>query len=437
MPRLVIDPVARTICLRDRVWRFEWEPAAATAAIDIDGRRFELHELTWRQKRNVARAAQKLRASDEALGALLLDACLPPRTVPPIAADDREALAHLAGWLMADGSAVPWEPAALARVTLEVCRAAQMSPQALDDISAADVESMWEVVRLDASPAAPAFAADSAPSGVKKIVIVPDPAHRASSSDGAGSPSPSRTGVAEPDVAQAGVLALHTSERAAEEVRTVPHGSPNDVLHVVQRGGQDRARPEVGCESPHSVQAGAPDGMRRDGPRDVRRDDAQAAPSAATAVSHTGAGPRRAVRDVRRSVASFRVRALAGPAVREKGADAVRVDSRPAGSEPCLQHAQPLAGAAPQSAPAAAQPGSDPGRWRFRRVPDSGPLPVRRRGPADPGPGQPGWPFEPLLDERDDPFATVDDQQRPAADLATLGDDLARAAIEAGIDLED
>jgi len=68
MPRVVIDPVARTIGLRDRVWRFEWEPAAACAAIDFGARRFALHDLTWRQKCNLARAAQMAAERPDASG---------------------------------------------------------------------------------------------------------------------------------------------------------------------------------------------------------------------------------------------------------------------------------------------------------------------------------------------------------------------------------
>jgi hypothetical protein len=174
---VVVDPVGETIRVDARVWPFVWDPSAAAITVELSDHSYTLNEITWRQKRNLARARER---AGLPLRRALVRACLrEPRSLPadPI---ENEALASLAEWLVATGRELPWEPAILARAMLDVCRAASLTPAEVDELPASDVEELWLAVRGEPLRAVPASAEGghevAIPArGFKKIVVVPDP----------------------------------------------------------------------------------------------------------------------------------------------------------------------------------------------------------------------------------------------------------------------
>jgi len=419
MPRSVIDPVARTIHLRDRAWPFEWEPAAATAAIELGTQRFELRELSWRQKRNLARAAQKLgAAADEALGTLLLEACVAGRADLPSDPDEREALTRLTAWFLADGSSVTWDPAQLARVTLDVCRSAQIAPQALDDMPASDVEALWQVARQDAPPAVPR-SPEPDNGGFNRIVIVPDP-HQADARSATLTAPAQQHGSALP------TEAAPTGPTATQPEATLPppRVRPTAVAEPPNRPGRDvqtwggaagRVRATRPAAAPYiRVRSLTRPAVDVAGPGAADRHVPGATPLAPTrSVDATRSGHPAVLFSARRQ----------DPREQADAPPAAAVSTRP--SSAVVRPADP---ARQVRAVATPDPVGEPGLSAAR---SSSPGPVS--APAGGALPQPDW--NPFIDERD-PFGDEPARTTSLLDGDAFADDLERAALDAGIDLE-
>ncbi|MGC4084798.1 MAG: hypothetical protein QM736_22470 [Vicinamibacterales bacterium] len=416
MSRFAVDPVARTIRAGDRVWPFEWEPAAATAAIVLEGRPFELQPLTWRRKCNLARAARKIGPSDEALGALLASACLPPRTSLPTGPLERAVLVRLARWLIADDADVdvPWDPAILARIAVDVCRAAHVSPQSLDLLPAADVESMWHAVQQpDDTPVTSARAAEPPAPGFKKIVVVPDPI----ASEETTVETSSRSG--EPS---ARVASSANTEQAFSTSSSTQETSAIGLVSTERRVSM-RAMP-VAQTVPHSARR--VDAPRTSAPFRVRT---------ANPVSSAPPNPRVSAAPGRVMDVSLHARPTppnaAQPIVPARGTTEASAAAN--SSEPVSRLNAAPAGILPPAiadgATATVAEHVAPTRTRTQSQ-----TPSRAATPFADAP-----PYDPFMSDAD-PFADEERDARNARDAAAdrfaIADDLARAALDAGFDLE-
>lgn len=139
--RVAIDPLEETVRIGGGVWRFDWDASTGKLSIELGGRTYELHGITWRQKVNLARAVS---AGTLPIARGVLRASLGQGGAVPADNEQREVLTALAQWLTAGSDPLPWDPATLARVTMGVCRESGFRPRDLDELPAGDIEDMWK-----------------------------------------------------------------------------------------------------------------------------------------------------------------------------------------------------------------------------------------------------------------------------------------------------
>jgi hypothetical protein len=162
----LINEAAAEVSVDAQTWKFALDVGRGTACIEIEGARFTLHAQSWQQKRMLARFAHlgETFLEDQLLRSSLVGvASLPEGSA-------REALVALARWINGPcgNAGLPLDQQLLARVTLQVCRAMQAAPQALDSLDAAEVEMLWQAARLDAPET------EQADAHANRILIVPD-----------------------------------------------------------------------------------------------------------------------------------------------------------------------------------------------------------------------------------------------------------------------
>jgi hypothetical protein len=184
-----VDAGSACVRLGDESWPFELDCRDGSALVEIGGRAARVRPLRWREKLSLARFAHLGTpfVEEQQLRIALDDA-----PVPSIE-EERAALCALAVWVAAPGGEfVPFEPRALAGVTLDVCRAVGLKPGDLDRRDAYEVEALWLVAagRIEHLPVAPSStggpaktSSEPAPetweSELTRIEIVPDGASRA------------------------------------------------------------------------------------------------------------------------------------------------------------------------------------------------------------------------------------------------------------------
>src|SRR5262245_15456556 len=107
-PTVVVDAAGETIRVDDRVWPFVWDPSAASITIELSGHLYTLADITWRQKRNLARARER---AGLPLRSAVARACLRESRTLPADPFESEALVSLAEWLVSTRQELPWQPA--------------------------------------------------------------------------------------------------------------------------------------------------------------------------------------------------------------------------------------------------------------------------------------------------------------------------------------
>lgn len=487
--RAAIDPLEETVRIGGGVWRFDWDASTHTLSIELGGRTYQLHGITWRQKVNLARAVS---AGTLPAARGVLRASLGPGGAVPDDEEHREVLTALAEWLTAGSDPLPWDPATLARVTIGVCREAGFAPRDLEALPAADIEDMWKglaaaspspetVAAAPPPPALPPFRND----GFNRIIIVPDPP--AVVPEGASSASVEADLQVGPGAA-GGMLEPLTPPEAPVTRLASPFNRRADIVAIAGPAGFAAAPPVTSAiqraevrEAPVVVAPaaeGAPLTVQPPAaaPHEQRaRTSPAATPTAAPLPPHVSATPPVAPPPgsasapapapvasplPSRGFASVQRRTVATPAAREQSS-ADSVSNRT--SLPTRYRM-----VSPSSAPARAS--------RFSpTAPAVSPMPPARAAePASPVPAPP--PIVPVdtldaahalpaatgvamavvpetlppsrqagappFDERDlIPFLTTGDDTRRAAPSHTdvvrrFEDDLARAAVEAGVELE-
>ena len=453
--RVAIDPLEETVRIGGGVWRFDWDASTGRLSIELGGRTYELHGITWRQKVNLARAVS---AGTLPIARGVLRASLGRGGAVPADDQQREVLTALAEWLTASSDPLPWDPATLARVTMGVCRESGFAPRDLDELPAADIEDMWKgidatataprVERVDAPavepvaappPAARPPAINPAPAfrgteGFNRIIIVPEPA----------APTPAEA-----------------VDAPGRSVAPSPFNLRGDTVGAPGPAGFAAAPPDFQPEHPSAEKTplvahpgiGRPESTTEPSVPHLRR---LRVPSAAVQASAPF---------LRASAPSVRA---AAPVARQ--AVPVRADQQTSAAEsgsprtlvPARYRMESSASAPRRPSPAsptgpAVSPQPAPRSVDADRLPSPPPLlPVEaldtsRLLPASSGIAMPVVAVEPAavpqrrsppLDERDlIPFLTTRDDTRAAAPWSAgvarrFEDDLTRAAIEAGVDLE-
>ena len=469
--RAAIDPQEETVRISGRVWRFDWDASTGTLSIELDGRTYRLHGITWRQKINLARAVS---AGMLPAARGLLRAALGPGTAVPADEEQRDVLTALAEWLTAGTDPLPLDPPTLARVTIGVCREAGFAPRDLDDMPAADIEDMWkgfgaEPPNVGAAITEPPPPATSEPpmppapplfrtsEGFNRIIIVPEP------------PPAVRP---EPVSAAAAEGSLEPSAPTPETIsRRVPFDRPPDIVAISGAPGFAPApastspspaspriptvpAPESAALPPHAAAsaptaASTPRSLAASAPSSPST--APAAPSAEATAPAASGRPSAPLNVQRRSTAArLQVRqSLAESGVSRTPSPGRYRMASPANPPARSSNFSPTApAAAPLPTPRAAEPASplpEPPPMLPVEALEVAPLPAAAGAPmsiaaaAPPAVAQRGAaPFE----ERDlIPFLTTNDGPRAAtpwsADVVRrFEDDLARAAIEAGVELE-
>jgi hypothetical protein len=406
----------------------------------------------------------------------VLRASLGPGSAVPDDEQHREVLTALAEWLTAGSDPLPWDPATLARVTIGVCREAGFAPHDLEALPAADIEDMWKgLAAASPSPETVAAAPPSPPlpqfrnDGFNKIIIVPDPpaagvgaGRQVGPSDAPSEPIAPR--LASPFNRRADIVALAgpagfaaappatSAIQPAEDVRE----APVVVSHAAESAPLTAQPP---APAPHAPQTRIPP---------AATPTAAPLPPHASATAPVSPPPGSASGPVPAPVASplpsrvsasVQRRTVAAPAAREPSS------AEPGSSRVSLPARYRMV--SPSSAPS-----------RSSRFSPTGPAvspmpPARAAEPASPVPAPPLVPVDtldaahalpaatgvamavvpeamppslhagaPPFDERDlIPFlATGDDTPRAAPShtdvVRRFEDDLARAAVEAGVEME-
>ena len=431
--RAAIDPLEETVRISGRVWRFDWDASTGTLSIALDdGRTYELHGMTWRQKVNLARAVS---AGMLPIERGVLRAALGPGATVPADDQHREVLTALAEWLTAGNDPLPWDPATLARVTIGVCQQAGFRPRDLDELPAADIEDMWKGLRAEspsvepvaaaappAPPPPPAFRGRST-EGFNRIIIVPDPPAPTSAPARAPSPAPAET-----------VSAGQRDAEPPEPEATAPREASlstvaTDVVAAIGPSGFVAAPAETSPE--RTSAAAAPPASRAYRLRVPTAAAPTSAPLPVHASSSASAPAAVPLSPVPAPAASSH--ASAPLSVRRPSA-AARLEPQPSPVESGV-NGTPLPARyrmeSPESAPARPSNFSP-------TAPAAEPLPPARAiGPESPRPDPP--PMLPVEGLDLIPFLTASDdtRARPDADVTRrFADDLTRAAIEAGVELE-
>jgi hypothetical protein len=421
------------------VWRFDWDASTGKLSIELGGRTYELHGITWRQKVNLARAVS---AGTLPIARGVLRASLGQGGAVPADEEQREVLTALAEWLTAGSDPLPWDPATLARVTMGVCRESGFRPRDLDELPAGDIEDMWKGIDttaprvervvapgvepvaapgIDAVPApappraTPPPATNPAPAfrgteGFNRIIIVPDaePLPFSRRDDTVAASDPLGFAAAPPD--------SRLEEASAEETPLVAHPGIGRPELTTQPSVPHLRRLRVPSTA---VQASAPS-LRAAAP--LAR---QAVPVRADQQSSAEPGSTRTLVPAR-----YRMESPALPPRRASSASPTgpAVSPLPA-ARPSVADTLP---SPPSALPAEALDTS-------RLLPTGGRIAMPVVAVEPPAVPQRS---SPPLDEGDlIPFLTTRDDTRAAASWSAgvarrFEDDLTRAAVEAGVDLE-
>ena len=165
--KAVVDEHQRVVRVEGQSWPFELDCRTGTVALALEGTTLVLRRHSWREKRNMAHFAH---LGENFLKHQFLQLSLVDEGLLPENKAAREALWVLARWMNGPQEKVvlPLDQALLATVTLELCRAMAISPAALEDLEAAEVEALWQAAGGERRPAAD-------PSPGTRIVVVPDP----------------------------------------------------------------------------------------------------------------------------------------------------------------------------------------------------------------------------------------------------------------------
>lgn len=177
-----LDGPAQRIVCGDCEWPFQVDCRDDSVSLDLNGTRYRVRPLLWREKLALARFAGlgDTFLKDEFVRLSLAD----PDTIPRNG-EEADVLFELARWFNApnENASLPFDPTTLARVTVDLCRALGLAPRDFDGRDANEVELMWAALRSessagdDASPPALGrqFAAGLESKETTKIMVVPDP----------------------------------------------------------------------------------------------------------------------------------------------------------------------------------------------------------------------------------------------------------------------
>lgn len=427
--RVRSEPATGLLVVEPAGVRFQLDGANGTAALALGGRRFRLRPLRWSEKLRLARFSH---LGPDFLDAQLVRIGLGDAPAPEPTSTDHAVLLAIARWLnglAADPTGLPLDPALLATVTLEVCRALGGQPTGLAACDAAEVEQLWSGVRAASRTDEPARAEPSSGrqpgpalgEGLTRIVVLPDPEHdqapaaaAARASQASSSPEPPVAGPAPRDPAAgpatgrpASRAALAPTDAASPASPPAPARAPR--FRVVDPaavfGGREATRPTAasGGAAP-SRPADAEPGLPSVPPSDA----GQALPSPRPAAARPDAAP---VGD------PFRATGQSG------------LGAATALAAPIVAPPRPL----PHGAPAAASPFARTGRPDPAPIDDGADAATAGVGAGAPriGDGDAADPSVPARPAAARPLPTVD---RDAL-FEAFGEQLEQAADELGIDV--
>lgn len=140
-----VDASAGAVVDGDDTWSLRLDGRTGGAVLSIGDRDIEVRPMQWRHKQRLARWAhlgQQLVATQRA--ALAVE--------PGTTLDEHERALVDAVVAFLEGDSLPFDPALLAEVAFETCRATGLAPAAFDDRDAAEVEMMWRTVSTPVAP---------------------------------------------------------------------------------------------------------------------------------------------------------------------------------------------------------------------------------------------------------------------------------------------
>ena len=133
-------------------WPFSLDLDKGSASIELHDCEYEVGPLSWPAKMRLARFAHM---EPEFVQARFLETCLRTPKVPPNATEDKAVLVALATWInlpSGEQSGLPLDQNQLASVTVEVCRALGVGPTAFAELSAVEVEMLWQTLDRETFP---------------------------------------------------------------------------------------------------------------------------------------------------------------------------------------------------------------------------------------------------------------------------------------------
>jgi hypothetical protein len=135
---VTVDPAAGLVVDGDDAWPVRLDCRTGGAVLSVRDRDIEITPMRWRHKQRLARWAH---LGPEFVAEQVATLAVAPGTE----LSDTERALVVALSTFVDRGALPFEPALLAAVTIDACRATGLVPAALDDRDAFEVEAIWRV----------------------------------------------------------------------------------------------------------------------------------------------------------------------------------------------------------------------------------------------------------------------------------------------------
>jgi hypothetical protein len=155
-------------------WTFSVDRGGFSATISLGGVAYRVRPQSWREKVRLARFA---RLGEAFLRASFLECCVAGGVPAAVEPEHKEALLALALWINLpddDAAGLPLDTDQLARVTIAVCRAMNIGPLAIAELSAPEVESLWRNLNREAGPDEINHGRIAQETFDTKIVVLPD-----------------------------------------------------------------------------------------------------------------------------------------------------------------------------------------------------------------------------------------------------------------------
>jgi hypothetical protein len=238
-----VDATALVVRAGNSAWPFSIDRGGASVTINFDGVAYCVRPQSWREKVRLARFA---RLGEAFLQASFLECCVADGVPARVEPEHKEALLALVLWINLpddESAGLPLDTDQLARVTIAVCRAMNVGPLAIAELSAPEVESLWRNLDREAGPDEINQRRIAEETFDTRIVVLPDAA-AAEEAERAGAPAGAMSlpGVAE-SLPSSSAGPAEAPFQAAQF--SPPENAEVTEIHLQKAKAAEPARPEA------------------------------------------------------------------------------------------------------------------------------------------------------------------------------------------------